>query len=266
MEMKDQETGWRGYRVWMRLLSPLHLGARTVGSLKQTRRYVPGRAIWGTLACRMGRDEMGEDYERAEGWVDENLRYSYWYASDGAREMGVWPWEEEERFAWLHMGSYASTALADGRAKQDGSLHETEYLSPVTRAGRPVYLHGLMWVRGRERPPQAGQVGGERAYGWGRLGAMEVEELDGKTRWGGWEWRQKDGEVVVSGGRRLLAHARAEGMKAEGRLEALVGRTTKKNEFGKSFSEAVVSWAPGSMVRGRFRVGRFGVWESCEGD
>lgn len=252
---------WQGFRVRMRLLSPLHIGARTVGSLKQTRRYVAGRAIWGAVASRLARDEMGENYARAEKWVDENLRYSYWYVSDGAEQVRMWPWAGGDRFAWRHLGSYASTALADGRAKQDGSLHETEYLAPVTREGLGVYLHGLMWVQGRDRPPGATQVGGERTYGWGRLGEMECEEAKGEVEWGGWRWREKDGDVRVRGGKAVLAHAVASGVEGEGRLEALVGRTTKDDEFGRRFSEAVISWAPGSEARGEYRVGRFGIWK-----
>ncbi len=264
---------WKAYSFRAPLLSPLHAGWRTVGNLKQTRRYVPGRSIWGALAGRLARDRFREDYAAGRAWVGQYLRYSYWYVSDREGGLGLMPWADG--FDWLHMGSHAGTALRDGRAKLDGSLHEVEYLASKTREGNQVWLHGVFFLDDAGGV-SAGQLwerfqtGGERTYGWGRVGAAVVEECPGTFLWGGsWEW------VVGAEGVRVrsvggaaaaaVAHVAAEGLggTVKGGLETVVGRVTSESGgFGRDFSVAEVCWSPGSRLGGEFEVGEFGIWRA----
>ncbi len=57
------------------------------------------------------------------------------------RYLLLWPWTDRwDKFAWTFLGSYASTALENGRSAEAGSLHETEYIAPYTRNWESKYF------------------------------------------------------------------------------------------------------------------------------
>jgi len=182
---------WTAYQVTFRLLSPMHIGWRKVGNMQQTRPYVTGRNLWGVLTARLVRSRMGSDYERIGKEVVEQLTFSYLYPSWEIGRVACWPWGDTwDEFAWTFLGSNVSTALASGRSAEEGSLHETEYIAPYTRAlpernvaaGAPVYLVGYIFVadgcrlRWQDVLNQL-QLGGERGYGWGRLSLERCQEV-----------------------------------------------------------------------------------------
>ncbi|MCS7283150.1 MAG: CRISPR-associated protein, partial [Anaerolineae bacterium] len=233
---------WVHYTLRFRLLSPLHIGYRKVGNLMQTRSYVPGKVLWGALTARLTRDlgqgADGRAYQNIGKQVQDHFRFGYlWPSLDGQRL--YLPWEQDD-FDYLLLGSYASTALDyDRQAAEEGSLHETEFIAPVARDGRPVYLLGDLWVRDNLPPELENwrkalgrvQLGGERAYGWGRV-RLESDLNAGSqssTTVAGYSWEERADEVVICllQGARACAHVLAAGSDAVremvGPVEVLVG-------------------------------------------
>ncbi len=275
--------GWRAYRVVLRLLAALHVGAGQVGNLQRARPYVTGKALWGALTARLARDcpELHFDYRRAGRWVNEALAFSYFYPAIG-REVDVWPWgETADEFAWRYLDSYCATALSyDRNAAQDASLHEVELVAPYARDGRPVYLVGYIMEREPGEVPWRQalsrlRLGGERGYGWGRV-ALAGEPMEEDLLFDRYAIATDTARPVLraegSTPPPLLAHTLAcdqgagKGMAAQGTIEPLVGReTADAGRFGNLCSAAVVCWAPGATVEGgaRLAVASYGMWEAA---
>jgi hypothetical protein len=254
---------WRLRKVRFRLLSPLHIGSRTTGNLQQTRSYVPGRALWGAFACRLARDLLRGAYVKAGDCINEFIRFSYLYP--GGEEGPDFFWSTRN-FEWLYLNSHTSTALADGHSKLDGSLHETEYIAPQTRQNQPVYLHGFIWQRSdfefrMEALAPGIQLGSERAYGWGRVGEMRIEDVRLDQCFGCWKLIATRPEVTGSGP--LLAHLESpiSGIP----LEPLVGRATTAKGMGVQIERLAFAHPPGEPVDGTFEVGAFGIWRKLSG-
>jgi len=265
-------VNWNCTRVSLRIASPIHVGWRTFGNVKMTRPYITGRALWGAITARLARDYPSfGGYQEAGDRVQRDLAFSYLYPSLSAGEVKEWPWVNWFAFSSVFLGSYASTALADGRSKEDGSLHETEYLSPNV-LGKPVFLTGYVFERAESGLPWREiigrtQLGGERGYGWGRVADCRPTEgcdsvfgtaviLDGKrprVRW------QPD--------KAATSHVSSDApWQVDGAVEPLVGRITNpaRGVPGVEHSSAVVCWTPGSKLRESHSVeceiGPHGVW------
>lgn len=270
---------WHAFRVAFPLRSPLHVGWRTTGNLKQTRPYLIGRSFWGALTARVARDRLGGDYREADIQVRRNVVHTYFYPSVNPDRVDLWPWESDrDRFAWLHLDSFSSTALVDGRAKLDGSLHETELIAPVARDGSPVWLVGYVWCTdaglelvSRETLGRL-QFGGERAYGWGRVSSPSMAPLDvSDLLFGLWCWSEKSDKIAVHPPAtepvQVVAHvAMDEAGSAEagnGRVEALVGRLTTESkhlQFGGTISAAEICLSPGTSSSASYLIDSFGLW------
>lgn len=269
---------WTAYRVVFRLLTPMHIGAAKLGNLQTTRQYVHGKALWGALTARLTRDvpTLGGDYVAVGRRVNNELAFSYFYPAVG-EVVDLWPWDDPDKFAWRYLGSYTGTALDYGRnAAEEGSLHETEYIAPITRDGDPVNLVGYVFERdGCSLPWRQAlgrlQAGGERTYGWGRLAFHEMTaerdrlfdrctlRLDGA----------RPGLMVAVNGR-LLAHTLASGdraVSALGRLAPLVGReTTSAADHGRNVALTAICWEPGAMAdaSAQLAIGPYGIWAAAQ--
>ncbi len=263
---------WRAHRLVFELLSPLHVGWRKLGNLQATRRYVPARAVWGALTARIVRDAGGCNYDAVGTAVNSELAFTYLYPSARPDGVETWPWQIDE-FDWRFLGSYAGTALTDGRKAEEGMLHETEYIASRTRDGGPVFLIGyifvhenstLRWCEALRRL----QFGGERSYGWGRVRTIAVEHEEVLTAYPElvWQLEGRRPTATVAQNGRLLAHARGKGIACQGMVEPLLGRVTSTSSgaFGEYPSEAVVCWEPGSTLESTctFEIGPFGIWEA----
>ncbi len=256
---------WTLYRLVFRLESPLHIGWRKVGNLMQTRPYVPGKVLWAALTAGITRDlghgADGQKYKGIGQAVQENFRFGYlWPSVDG--QTPYFPWEHDD-FDYRLLGSYAGTAQdPDREAAEEGSLHETEFIAPITRDGRPVYLIGDLWVRNGlphelqnwQKALGKVQLGGERTYGWGRVRLERLEQLG----------QLKEVVIRLEKNSPLTAHAWAAGegavLNVIGPVEPLVG--WEMNEEGRFvLSQAVISWAPGSRVQDGLElvVGDYGI-------
>ncbi len=265
---------WIHYRLCFQLLSPLHVGYRKVGNLMETRPYVPGKALWGALTARITRDfhngSQPDEYIRIGDQIRKHFRLGYlWPSLDGRNP--YFPWEHED---WDHLlrGSYVGTPLDyDRNAAEMGGLHETEFIAPRSRNGRPVYLIGDLWVD--DQANSLGdwrqalgrlQLGGERTYGWGRvrlIGDLTAGTTGSGTTAFGQHWKDEAGEVIltVPAGEHLTAHALAEEPArsgVRGLIEPFFGRETRgQSGFGGHLpGKVLICWQPGSQVTRQMQV------------
>ncbi len=286
---------WIAYRVTWRLLAPMHIGWRKLGNLQQTRPYVTGRSLWGALTARLTRELGNTSYKSVGGLVDEDIRFTYLYPSVDMNKVELWPWskpksentskneneDQWEKFAWQFLGSYASTALQDGRSAEANSLHETEFIAPYTRDrqpntgdAQPVYLVGYIFVKKDcqlDWQPALDkiQLGGERSYGWGRIRLEQCKPVeDNKCFDGNYSLicAEDTPRITVSEDAVLLAHTDAKDFNnvSNGTIEPLVGRETGDVAgFGKTHSSAQICWTPGSTVNKEktFQIQARGIWK-----
>lgn len=277
---------WKSYRLTLRLLSPLHIGLQKIGNIQHCRRYLSGRALWGALTARLTRDfftPTSAEYNKIGERVNSELAFSYFYPAlnDG---LEVWlPWGQTnlEEFDWQFLGTYASTALADGHRALDASLHETEFIAPRTRDNRQVYLTGYVFERqGTDLPwhevLNRMQLGSERRYGWGRVAVHgKLDECDDCL---GFVLKldQSRPEIYLPGNGHLPAHTLVQDENVTdnfaGQLEPFFGRVwkaTKQNDkdqdeeigTGHGFSPVAICWAPGTHAKSSdwFQIGEYGV-------
>jgi len=263
---------WTMYKVVLRLLSPLHVGAGQLGNVQRARSYVTGKTLWGALTARITRDapKFGGDYQAVGQQLQKQLAFSYFYPAVGA-QVDVWPWgDTADEFTWRYLNTYAGTALDYScNTAEEGSLHEVEYLAPTTRDGKPVNLIGYIFERaGCNLPWQAAlprlQLGGERTYGWGRVDLPQTDTIGDRherVEDDGFLFNQWKVELdhdrprvrAISDNSRLLAHTLATGPHAlsgvRGALEPLVGRETRQaHEHGKDPINSGVCGLPGAPV------------------
>ncbi len=279
---------WTAYLVTFKLLSPIHIGWHKLGNLQRTRPYITGRSLWGALTARLTRESNSYEYEGFGRKVDSQLAFTYFYPSTEPDTVELWPWRDEreewDRFAWTFLGSYASTALENGRSSEAGSLHETEYIAPRTRAGEPVFLVGyffekdvcrLEWKKALGKL----QLGGERGYGWGRVKLVRLQKCEeaNSVVCFGYEFKGEQAYPLLQAPKvagatedskekiRLLAHTYANDADGtRGTLEPLIGReTTDRTSFGKLVTRAAICWAPGSKAEQgeSFHIREKGIWE-----
>ena len=287
---------WNAYLLVFSLLAPLHVGWRKVSNLQQTRSYLTGKNLWGSLTARLARDvsAYGGDYIKAGEDVNKYLKFSYFYpiknSPDSLKQMDfweneiIWPWEQSNNyntFSWHFLNSYAGTALSGNRSAEEGSLHETEFISPVTRENEQVFLVGYVFERVDcpEKLQWKGllnklQFGGERSYGWGRVKLYDEEPeklTQNGTQCNCFAYTvcldNEIGPIVnLNQNNSLLAHTLIDKTeyKCIGSVEPLVGRHTARAEFfgGKTGSHNIC-WVPGSKVIAgeQFIIKDYGIWQ-----
>lgn len=273
---------WSLYSISLKLASPLHVGLGFRGNLKHTRGYIGGRALWGALACRIARDYLDDNYKLAEQWVHDNLRLSYLYPSTSPENVTDFPWTNPTDFRWKFLHSYASTALADGRSKLDGSLHETEYIAPRTRDNRPVWMVGYMWTFSdplvankpfssvRDRIFSRINIGAERAYGWGRFSqAVFRPQPSASPIFQRWVWDSGSPGVTLTPtdtAASLFAHLQIPDGNPDFpeavEIEPVVGLLTDSTGWGRLPSQAVIAVPPGASLHPapRCQIGNYGIW------
>lgn len=264
---------WKAHQIVLELLSPLHVGHRRIGNLASTRRYVPGRAIWGALTTRITRDAGGQDYAEVGRRIHEELAWTYFFISATPGKVPLWPWGgNRHEFEWLYLSSFASTALEDGHSADEGALHEVEYIAPRTCFGDQVYLTGYLFEREESTLNWRGalnrlQIGGERSYGWGRVRPFTVTPLEGPC-FGIYPAHTNPERPVIEvpSHSALGAHTLAsDADNYQGAIEPLVGRetNTESGAFGAKPSLAFVCWIPGTRIvqASKYRIGHQGIWE-----
>lgn len=267
---------WSFYRVSLRIVSPIHIGWRKTDNLQQTRPYVLAKTMWGALTARLARDKGNFNYEEIGHKVAENLRFTYFYPTTKPHKtdikdikIDIFPWENIDDFSWKYLNSSQNTAL-NQKTAEEGSLHETEYISPKTRTGDCVYLLGYIFEKGacdlqwRDSLNKI-QLGGERGYGWGRVETVDIFKLNEECFEGCTVDISQDSPIInVKKNKCVLAHTLAIDLDLNGVIEPFVGReTSKKESFGGKFSNAEICWLPGSIMKDnkKFEIMPTGLWK-----
>lgn len=212
---------WKAYRLVYQAKSPIHIGWHTLGYIKLTRHYIPGRAMWGAMTANMTRTygEKGTaDYKKFGAIFQKDILASYFYPAidpetpllprytDRGIEYGdsgpdCCPRVEfEKRF----IGSFGQTAvLPQSNTAEDETLHESEYMVPtINKDGvcKPVFFIGYLFIKesaiyqdGKKidwrRTDMAIKpairevfVGGDMKYGWGRLALVSDKLVKGEVK------------------------------------------------------------------------------------
>ncbi len=261
---------WGMYFITFRLLSPMHIGWFKQGNLQRTRPYLSGKVLWGALTARLARMGGGQ-YKEIGDQLNQSLAFSYFYPSTEMNQVSLWPWgENADEFAWRYLSSYASTALNyEQNSAEEGSLHETEYISPYTRQGERVYLVGYIFEKENcslswQEALKWLQLGGERRYGWGRV--QLINEPQRTTAfWPGWKVALNTKLPTLKGEEATLyAHLLYANLpgQVQGTLEPLVGRETRTaNQHGRYIRSDGLAWVPGSICKGALtvQIGDFGI-------
>ena len=264
------------YRVVLKLLTPLHIGKRKYRNLMETREYVPSRTLWGALTARITRDYFNGDankYEIVGEVLNQNLRFGYlWPSLDG--ESPYFPWEHDDFDYLLKFGYMGQPIDYDKKSTEEGQLHEVEFIGPKTRKGDQVYFIGDLWIKEDIHSKDGGggikitinskdillqnvfdtlQLGGERAYGWGRVKRRvkcpSLKKLENAKAPG--EIDFENGEEVVikfKRGDRITAHALAVNSSyISGEIEPLSAyRLTKENKW--KLISPPICFVPGSKI------------------
>ncbi len=271
VQVQEVTDMWEMHEVELKVISPIHIGWKKLGNLQQTRPYVIGRTIWGALTNSI------VQLENIKNHIDikENFKFSYFYPFIKGEKVNF-HWDNPEEFEWKYISSYVSTAI-EKRSAVDNSLHETEFISPITREGDDVYLKGYIFTKNEagydwKKALNYMQLGGERTYGWGRV---ELEETISGNRklFEEYEIDTENEEIIVNikpGENEklpILAHTKAEENDLfDGDIEPLVGLEHDGNSFGKNASVAEICWIPGTKIdkKIKFKIGDYGIWEKSD--
>lgn len=262
---------WIMYKTVFCVKSPIHIGWDKFSILHKTRPYITGRNLWGALTAKLAACRGDSDYKGVGENVDEQLRFSYFYPSTCKNEVSLFPWCDSEKFYWLYINGYGSSALKM-RLAEDASLHEIEYISPKTREGDAVYMIGYIFEReGNELKWRdvLGEacLGGERGYGWGNVELLPDSPQQEKDKFFELdiELDGADPQIKLRSDDKILAHAIAVcESECKGILEPFIGRETKsKDGFGTSLSKPEICWMPGSSVKNesRYAIVSRGLWK-----
>lgn len=164
---------WQYLPLTYRVLSPIHIGNRSVGIIDRTRYYVPAKNFWAavtaSLTTRLYRAQHADDYQAVGELVQQRLRFTYFFPAARPAERpsaGLWfylpeyreghtvyleyPGKQEVDVEAIFVSSYVSTALDPGRhAAAERLLHEIEYLQPHARIEGDcweTHLVGGVWI------------------------------------------------------------------------------------------------------------------------
>ena len=292
---------FKHYRIILRLLSPLHIGKRKYRNLMETREYVPGRTLWGALTARITRDYFNSRpnfYEKIGKFLHQNFRFGYlWPSLD--RENPYFPWVHND-FDYLFKFGYIGQPIeTDRKATEEGQLHESEFIGPVTRDNREVYLVGDLWIKSdilvdesekvvclEGRNVLLGkvfsnlQLGGEKGYGWGRVKFEDIIPVNGRKAIGDVQIIPHSEKVILefAKGQHLTAHALAaewnspsDGILSpisNGKIRGLIEPLTGYEYKGKysPIANPPICYVPGSKctINTRLEVGVFGLLVNYE--
>ncbi len=285
---------WRLFKIELAVLSPLHVGSIPVGNILRTRRYVPGKPLWGAVTAlaveRMGGPFEPQWYKAVGQEVRESLRFGYFFPHAGAECSGATV-EDGDRFEYRYLETYSSTAINSGAgAAEVNSLHEIEAIRSRTRPLRgeeaqQVCLTGHLAARETEQIRIDGngilyrglslagllgelQLGGERRYGFGKLrlaGMAPTDTLFSAEFAGG-----ETPTVMLPQQAPASAHVSMKGCEdaREGRAEPVVGREWREDQgrgAGQHLPQPRFCWAPGAQFAKErpFVIGDYGIWEAA---
>lgn len=294
---------WKVYKVVFSAESPLHSGWTKTGNVQRTRLYITGHMLWGALTARITRSTGSNDYADIGDKVRKYIRASYFYPCfDASGSKLLIPFYGSGGLSYKIdsleftanlierslLTSYTSTSIERTRlAAEEGSLHEIEEISCHTvhtiqkgnlrvDSGSHVYFTGYVF-ESTNAPSEVSsywqdalteiQLGGERAYGLGRLSTKQIFGKASDVFGSKVVSEATEPEIEVASGKPVLAHTTCDGI-LQGVIEPLVFREVNKGigSFGTSFSRPRICWSPGSILKDEktFRIIEFGLWEEID--
>ena len=157
MEMEKARIQWN---LTLKLLSPMQIGAGTLGMIEKTELYIPGRVVWGAFTATLvqkyvvnsGNLEYQQAGQQLGPW--EKHFSSFFPSLDGhpacylpvfQRNQRIWKQENQllgdESISDTEMQAMFMTGIAghatdpDRMATFDESLHETDLIAPLISEG-----------------------------------------------------------------------------------------------------------------------------------
>jgi len=73
---------WNVYRLVYQAISPIHIGWHTLGYIKLTRHYIPGKNIWGAMTANLTRTYGAkgvDEYKKFGDLLKTKILTSYFY-------------------------------------------------------------------------------------------------------------------------------------------------------------------------------------------
>lgn len=295
----------RAFRISVELRTELHAGSGMTGNVLRTRPYAPGKLIWGAVTQRITRTQNARpqpsDYVAIGQFVREHLVFGCLfpsadglecypgYGADGIRFGGIANGLDLDSFECRFLSSRTSTALDPALSSAaEGSLHESEHLRTETFAldggprRIPVMLTGYAFIRPHPDlcieeneisvmgVPLGGifkslQLGGDRSYGFGLLGALKCLTADNSF----YGHEINEPETVIT--RPYLPFPAFAvyhpGIRCvRGELEPVVGREWQpESGAGELVVLHKICWTPGAVFAAgtTLRLGSYGVWEAA---
>jgi len=155
------------YQLKFKAESPIFIGSRKIGIIQQTRRYIPGKTLWGAITASVTRKliDAGAKYSSAlyrdvGKCIEDCVKTTYFYPMTGSKDIliprfigGGLKYNKipENEFESTFIKSFVSTATVGNRgAAKDESLHETEYVVNMIKSDdgcEQVYWTGYLFIR-----------------------------------------------------------------------------------------------------------------------
>ena len=159
--------GYTCFELRFKARSPIFIGSRKIGFIQQTRRYIPGKTMWGAITASVARKLIDKGvkyspkiYEDVGKCIDDSVKNTYFFPEvmdknefrPNFTEEGLkYGQYSETKFESTFISSFVSTATIGSRnSAMDESLHETEYiLNKVNYDNQTekVYWKGYIFVR-----------------------------------------------------------------------------------------------------------------------
>ncbi|AKB80716.1 DUF324 domain containing Cmr6-like protein [Methanosarcina barkeri 3] len=165
--------GYTCFELRFKARSPIFIGSRKIGFIQQTRRYIPGKTLWGAITSNVARKLIDEGvkynpkvYEKVGKCIEGYVKNTYFFPEiigqkkrnskdtfnpSFTKEGLKYGQCSEREFESTFISSFVSTATLGSRnSAMDESLHETEYiLNKVNcKTGvKQVYWKGYLFVK-----------------------------------------------------------------------------------------------------------------------
>ncbi|KAF5426709.1 MAG: hypothetical protein C5S46_06070 [Candidatus Methanomarinus sp.] len=158
------------YQLKFKAESPVFIGSKKIGIIQQTRRYIPGKTMWGAITAKVTRGliDAGVKYSpalyRDIGKCIENcVKTTYFYPTTNNKGILIpmftkdylrYGQMSENEFESTFIKSFVSTSTKGDRgAAKDESLHETEYIINWIKFNglfEQVYWTGYVFIKSCE--------------------------------------------------------------------------------------------------------------------
>lgn len=159
--------GYTCFELRFKARSPVFIGSRKIGFIQQTRRYIPGKTMWGAITASVTRKLIDggvkyspKVYEDIGKSIENSVKNTYFFPEivdqeecrpNFTHEGLKYGQCSEREFESTFISSFVSTATVGSKnSAMDESLHETEYiLNKVNYENRTeeVYWKGYLFVR-----------------------------------------------------------------------------------------------------------------------